>query len=194
MIRVCGRFAVVAILAAAVLAVPTVALAQGVGVGVKGGYLYSSFKFDDASDVIDSSNGWMAGIFFGGNRPGTVGVMGEVNLLAKRGSVMGDDSTIYYAQIPVLLRINGGSQSRGGASVYGIVGPAIDIKVGESLSSGFDADDLENADISIVGGVGVEIKRFIIEGRGTWGLRSLSKDGPDIKSRTFALLVGLRFN
>jgi hypothetical protein len=194
MIRVFGRFAIVAIIAAAVLAVPTAAAAQGLGVGVKGGYLYSSFKFDEASDVIDSSNGWMAGVFFGGNRPGTVGVMGEVNILAKRGSVMGDNVTLYYAQIPVLLRINGGSRSRSGVSAYGIVGPAVDIKIGESLTAGIDADDLENADVSIVGGVGVELNRFIIEGRGTWGLRSLAKDGPDVKSRTFALLVGVRFN
>ncbi len=54
-------------------------------VGVKGGYLYSSFDFDDASDVIDGNNGWMAGLFFGGNRPGRVGVMGEFNIQAKRG-------------------------------------------------------------------------------------------------------------
>ncbi len=50
--------------------------------------------------------------------------------------------------------------------------------------------------MSLVAGVGVEISRFIIEGRGTWGLRNIAKEGEglDVKTRTFAILVGLRFN
>ena len=67
--RLCHCIAVVASLVPTLLASSGLAEAQGVGVGVKGGYLYSSFDFDDASDVIESNNGWMAGLFFGGNRP-----------------------------------------------------------------------------------------------------------------------------
>ncbi len=196
MIRVFRRLAVVAALVPIFLSSPGLAEAQGVGVGVKGGYLYSSFDFENVADVIDGSNGWMAGLFFGGNRPGRVGVMGEVNVQAKRGESGAENVTIYYLQVPALLRINGGSRSTSGVSAYGIIGPAIDLKIGEDFSDITDTDEIESVDVSLVAGVGVEISRFIIEGRGTWGLRNIAKEGEglDVKTRTFAILVGLRFN
>jgi len=196
MIRACHRLAVLAALIA--LTVPTLAEAQGVGVGLKGGYLYSSFDLEGVSDVIDNSNGWMAGIFFGGNRPGTVGVMGEVNLLAKSGESEDgmDTATIYYLQVPLLLRINGGSRSRSGVSVYGIAGPAVDLKIGEDLGNISDTDEFESVDIGLVLGAGVELARFIIEGRYEKGLRNIysDADGVEVKTQTFAILVGVRFN
>ena len=195
MYRLCRRIAVLVALAPLCLVVSGVAGAQGVGAGVKGGYLFSSFDFGDASDVLDSSNGWMAGLFFGGNRPGRVGLMGEINVLAKRGDAGTGSATIYYAQVPVLLRINVGSRSTSGVSGYGIVGPAIDLKIGENLADLADID-LESGSGSLVVGVGVELTRFIIEARGTWSLRNIAKDaaGADVKSKTFAVLFGLRFN
>lgn len=193
--RLLRRLAVVATLVPMCLAAPGGAEAQGVGAGVKGGYLYSSFDFDNLSAVLDSSNGWMAGLFFGGNRPGRVGVMGEINLQAKRGEAEMGSATIYYVQVPVLLRINGGSRSTSGVSGYGIIGPAIDMKIGEDLGN-LDIDDIESGDVSLLVGAGVELARLIIEARGTWGLRSIVKDaeGADVKSRTFAILLGVRFN
>lgn len=194
MLRMLRGMAIVAALLPIYTAVP--AHAQGVGVGVKGGYLYTSFDFDGVSDVLDSSNGWMAGLFFGGNRPGTVGLMGEINVLAKRGESGMESTTIYYVQVPALLRINAGSRSTGGVSAYGIVGPAIDLKVGEDLGNFADPDEIESVDVSLVAGIGVELTRFIIEGRGTWGYRNIAtrSGGGDVKTRTFAILVGLRFN
>ena len=128
MIRVFFRIAAVAALVPLFLAAPVLAEAQGIGVGVKGGYLRSSFEFDNVADVVDSSDGWMAGLFVGGNRPGTVGAMVEFNILAKKGESGMDTSTVYYFQVPVLLRINGGSKSTTrGVSGYGIVGPAVDL-------------------------------------------------------------------
>ena len=79
--RVLRRLAVIAAVVSLVLATAGLAAAQGVG--MKGGYLYSSFDFDGVSDVLDSSNGWMAGLFFGGNRNGRVGVMGEFNMVPR---------------------------------------------------------------------------------------------------------------
>jgi hypothetical protein len=50
--------------------------------------------------------------------------------------------------------------------------------------------------VSIVGGAGIELGRFILEARGTWGLRNIAKDfeAAELKSRTFAILAGVRFN
>ena len=65
---------------AALLPIYTAVPAEAQGMGVKGGCLYTAFDFDGVSDVLDSSNGWMAGLIFGGNRPGTLGLMGEINV------------------------------------------------------------------------------------------------------------------
>ena len=46
---------------------------------------------------------------------------------AHRAPGRSSSATIYYLQVPALLRINGGSRSTGGVSAYGIFGPAIDL-------------------------------------------------------------------
>jgi hypothetical protein len=177
------------------LVAPVQAEAQGIGVGVKGGFLHTTFDTDVA---LDSSGGWMAGLFFGGNRPGTLGFMGEANVLAKTADSPLGKVTIHYFQVPALLRLNIGSSGTGvtDAIGYAIFGPALDLKIGEDLALG-PVDEIESVDVSLVFGVGFEISRFIIEGRGTWGFRNIAKNTgvvPDTKTRTFAILAGLRFN
>jgi hypothetical protein len=171
------------------LAAPALTEAQGIGVGVKGGFLHSSF--DDVTESIDGGEGWQAGLFFGGNRPGTLGFMGEFNVLAKQSG----DSTLYYFQVPALLRVNIGSTGTGlsDAVVYGIAGPSLDMLFKDDLA--ISTDEVERVDVSIVAGVGFEISRFIIEGRGTWGFRNIAKEtnARDVKSTTFAILGGIRF-
>jgi hypothetical protein len=183
------RVVVFAALVSMFLATPALTEAQGIGVGVKGGFLHSSF---DATEAIDSGEGWQAGLFFGGNRPGTLGFMGEFNVLAKKSG----DSTLYYFQVPALLRVNIGSTGTGlnDAIVYGIAGPSLDLLFKDDLA--ITTDEVERVDVSIVAGVGFEISRFIIEGRGTWGFRNIAKEtnARDVKSTTFAILAGLRFN
>ena len=53
--------------------------------GIKGGYLYSSFS--EATNAFDSHNGWQAGLFIGGNRAGVLGAMVELNYLKKGSKV-----------------------------------------------------------------------------------------------------------
>ncbi len=175
------------------LAAPALTEAQGIGIGVKGGFLHSSF---DATEALDSGGGWLAGLFFGGNRPGTIGFMGEFNILAKKSDTPAGTSTLYYFQIPALLRVNIGSSGTGvnNAIVYGIAGPALDLLFKDELA--ISTDVVERVDVSIVAGAGFEISRFIIEGRGTWGFRNIAKgtDARDVRSTTFAILAGLRFN
>ena len=175
------------------LAAPALTEAQGIGIGVKGGFLHSSF---DATEALDSGGGWLAGLFFGGNRPGTIGFMGEFNILAKKSDTPAGTSTLYYFQIPALLRVNIGSSGTGvnNAIVYGIAGPALDLLFKDELA--ISTDVVERVDVSIVAGAGFEISRFIIEGRGTWGFRNIAKEttARDVRSTTFAILAGLRFN
>jgi hypothetical protein len=189
--RVSFLFAAAAVLTAS-LALPARAEAQS-GVGIKGGFLYTSLEFDEVDDVYDSRTGWTAGFFFGAKRPVTI--QGELNLLQKRvrDTISDEDVSLYYVQVPVLLRVGGGDS----VHLYGIVGPAFDIKVGESDDLTI-VDEWEGIDIGIMGGVGLEISHFIVEGRANWGLRNIAKnftnfDGGDLKGRTVSLQVGFRF-
>jgi hypothetical protein len=171
----------------------------GVGFGVKGGLLYSSYR--EAGQDFRNNDGWEAGIFFGGNRPGVVGVMGEV-LYAKKGAkdpVTSDAVDAYYIEIPILLRVNLGSSNRNtGAVVYVIGGPVADVLLSAKLNGVTDIkDNYQGLDLGVIGGAGVEISRFLIEARLNWGLRNIVKGSTtvsDIKTKSFAVLAGFRFN
>ena len=132
------------------------------------------------------------GLWFGGNRNGTLGFMGEFNILAKQD----DNSKIYYFQVPALLRLNFGSSNTGlnDAIVYIVGGPALDLAFDDDL--GVTVDEVESVDVSAVIGVGFEISRFLVEGRYSQGFRNIAvRSGqPDVKSSTVAVLLGLRFN
>ena len=188
------RVAVIAAIAVAML--PRPAFADGFGIGAKGGFVYSSLKFSDANDVFNSKAGWMAGIFFGSKSP--FGVLAEINYLVKRTTdvATGANTDLRYLDIPLMLKVNIGSTHANGVSFYVFGGPGFDFKVGESISNIAQVQTYENFDFSLIVGAGVEITRFIIEGRGMWGLRNIAVNNfgaGDLHSRSFALLFGLRF-
>jgi Outer membrane protein beta-barrel domain len=196
------RLVVGLVASAALLAVSTPARAQGVGIGVKAGPLFSSFHDSTDSITFQKRTGLMGGLFIGGNRSGRVGIATELNVLKRTAKV--DDGTIldfYSFQVPVFARINFGSSNTNGANFYALVGPAIDVRFKAQASLGGITQDVkdetESYDASIIGALGFEYARFIVEGRYTQGFRNLSKnltDTVDIKTKTFALLFGVRFN
>lgn len=175
---------------------------QGFGIGVKGGYLTTTFDSAATTDVFNSNNGWMFGVWFGGNRNGLVGVQGEI-MYAKKGSkedflnrTLTYDN--YYLEIPILARINIGSQSRNSISVYGLAGPVFDVLL-KAEQDGIDIkDNYESLDIGVLFGGGIEISRLLLELRYNRGLKNVLKGGggnaADIKTHTFAILAGVRFN
>jgi hypothetical protein len=175
------------------------ASAQGVGAGIKGGLLFSNLHFGEGQDFLKNKTGFIGGLFIGGNRGGVLGVEGDIFYARKGAKVEGTDAEydIDVLEIPVLLRINAGSGSLNGARLYGLAGPAIDFR----LKSEFDGIDIvdftKGYDVNLVFGAGVEITRFLAEVRYNHGLTNISKDfseSSDIKTRSWALLVGLRFN
>jgi hypothetical protein len=190
MLRIYERLLIGGLVLAALAVVPGEAEAQ---VGIKGGFLYSSLDFDDADDVVDSSNGWTAGLFFGTG--GVVALQGEINVLQKGASDAGGDIKLYYVQFPVLLRVGGGSTVK----VYGIGGPTFDVKVGESGDELAVVKDFEGIDIGLTAGVGFEVGHFLIEGRANWGLKNIAEsvsailEGDKLTSKSFAIQAGWRF-
>ena len=192
-----SRIAAMSILASAVvLGASTPAAAQGVGVGFKIGPTFADFT----SDALDISHrtGWHGGIFIGGNRDGFVGWQTEFNWLRRAGDTdLGEGFHIDYLQVPILLRFNIGTNSKNGFAVYGIGGPAFEFKIGDEINGGTIDDAFEGTDVGFVVGAGMEITRLILEGRYEWGFLRVNKafaDIEEIKTRSFTILVGIRFN
>jgi hypothetical protein len=170
----------------------------GIGVGVKGGLLFSTLDFGANDDFLANKTGFIGGLFIGGNRGGVVGVEADLFYAVKGATTdAGGDYDIRVLEIPVLLRVNAGSSSRSGVSAYGLLGPAINFRL-ESKFNGIDiVDSTEGYDVNLVVGGGIEITRFIAELRYNHGLRNISKRfsaSSDIKTRSFAALIGVRFN
>jgi hypothetical protein len=165
---------------------------EGLGIGAEIGPIFSGF--DAAQENLKGNTGFEGGIFFGGNRPGTVGVMGKL-LYAVKG---GDGTKLHYLEIPILLRVNAGSNSLNGVLVYFLGGPAFDILLKGSQNGVNVKKNYQSLDIAVQFGAGVEITRFFVEGMYTKGLKNVLDSGGanaiDIKTHSFALLVGVRFN
>jgi outer membrane protein with beta-barrel domain len=180
------------------------ASAQGIGVGIKGGLVFSKFT----TDVLkpDSRVGWQAGLFFGGGRESVIGVQTELNWLRKEtdyhlaGTASGN-VTLDYLQVPVLLRLNAATQSKNGFALYVMGGPSFEGKIHASVTGfgnpSISATDFQNFDVGLMFGGGVELSRFIIEGRYSKGLLEVDKNFQaitDIRINHFAALIGIRFN
>ena len=162
--------------------------------GIKFGPTFATFS----SDALDfkTRTGIHAGLFVGGGRDKAVGLQTEFNWLRKKTETGGNHISIDYFQLPVLLRVNGGSSSANGFGVYGVVGPAVSLKIADEVE-GFTLDDgFEGADVSLVFGGGFEVARIIVEGRYEKGFRRINNSfsaPSEIKTRAFTILFGLRF-
>jgi hypothetical protein len=176
--------------------------AHAQGVGVKFGPTFAMFS----SEALDfnTRTGVHGGFFFGGNRDGVLGLQTEINWLRKNvervpntlSTEGGPNIRIDYLQVPVLLRLNAGSSSTSGFVAYGIVGPAIELKVADEIDGLTLDDGFEGADVSLVFGGGIEVARIIVEGRYEKGLRRINNafsDFAEIKKQAFTILFGIRF-
>jgi hypothetical protein len=191
MIRPIARLAALGVLALIGSASP--AAAQGAG--IKFGPTFATFS-SEALD-FDNRTGIHAGLFVGGSRAKVVGLQGEFNWLRKKSETeAGQQIRIDYLQVPVLLRVNAGSSSANGFAIYGIVGPAFELKVADEIEGITLDDGFEGADVSLVFGGGIEVVRIIIEARYEKGLRRINNnfsDFAEIKKQAFTILFGLRF-
>jgi hypothetical protein len=176
--------------------------AEGIGIGAKVGPIFTSYSAASCDSCFNTNTGLEGGIWFGGNRGGRIGVMGEVLYAKKKQEVSGSltgSTSLQYLEIPILTRINIGSRSRNGISIYGLVGPVFDINLKASIGDTDVKSNYESLDLGILGGVGIEITRFLVEGRFNHGFRNVLKSDNaaafgDIKTNSFAVLFGLRFN
>ena len=104
------------------------------------------------------------------------------------------------------MRINAGYRERNKPSVYFLVGPVFDIEI--DTKETFDGEEIDTPDdiyegleIGLMFGAGFEVARIGIEGRYSWGFKSvLATDDAlenafgSTKLNTFSVIAKIRFN
>lgn len=151
----------------------------GFGIGILGGVTFTTVSTEDNQFQLDTEGGpgVILGLWFGGNRDGRVGLMGELSYVIKGIKVSDGSDTVeaksHYVELPVLLRINIGARSKNKPSLYLLAGPVFDIKI-KAEENDVDVDDsYEGLDVGLMFGVGFEVVRIGIEGRYSLGFRSV---------------------
>ncbi len=107
---------------------------------------------------------------------------------------------IHYLEIPLLLKI-GVPIENASVKPYFLVGPALAIKVSESIKEGGveeTEDQAKGFDAGVVFGGGLEFGRVSVGARYNLGFMDIDKEeageeGDEVKNRAISLLIGVKF-
>ena len=206
------RLLVTALLGAAALVLSQPAAGQTVRGGIKGGLsladipvLTESFKDEGAVDLR-----YRYGVIVGGFATIRLAdwVAFQPEALYTQKGMHGRDPSgaddvfearVDYVDVPMLIRL----QPSSGRGVYAVAGPSVNFNIAAKLVDEGDndetdiKDDIESVEVGLVVGVGLQLSKFLVEGRYAEGLTNIAKD-PDpeedsYRNRSFAIMVGVRF-
>ena len=101
---------------------------------------------------------------------------------------------IRYLEVPALLKIAGPPERTG---VFVVAGPTFGLKLDARWSDAHEdiADRVKRTNWSLAIGLGVQGRRWLVEGRFSQGLRTIATDDlgePAVKSKSVAILAGVR--
>jgi hypothetical protein len=200
------RICAFALAVAGLFSVP--ALAQGLGLGVKGGVNIATQRFqgDDGSPGVDPRIGAVAGVFATLRLLPWLDLQGE-GLYAMKGTRLDLESVqssvwLDYLEVPILAKV---SRRGGGARRYFVAaGPSVGVrlrgrtrtKFGDSTEEIDIGDELERLDFGVAAGGGVDLGSIVLDGRYTLGLTDTDKDKTDtvtVTNRTISFTVGFKF-
>jgi hypothetical protein len=172
---------------------------EGVGVGVKVGWLFSALSGDNIN--VNNRQGLIGGLWFGGNRSRPLGVMGELLYARKNGgtALNGQNIDLYYLEIPVLMRLNIGAPTANGGRFYVLAGPSFDVLLKGKQEDLDVKSNYSSVDVGVKFGAGFEIVRLLIEAQTNIGLTNILNSSnvsgsTTAHSRTFSIMGGFRFN
>jgi hypothetical protein len=187
----------------------TAAMAQeSAAFGIKGGVNFANLRFEaeGENESFDRRTGFVGGLFMIWPAGSRVALQAEA-LYSQQGAKFDEEGAdgkvkIDYFTVPVLLRLSSAPSGQAGFHVFG--GPSLGYRLRARSSGTFDgesssediSDDIERFDLGVTAGAGVDINRFTIDGRYTWGLSNLNRDGSDelkITNRVATIMVGVRF-
>jgi hypothetical protein len=179
------------------------ALAQ-ISYGVKAGVNFANLSFDGEEGDVPSNGrvGPLAGAFATMPLRGWLSVQPEAIYTVKGASLdiaeIESDFIVDYLEVPLLARI---SVPR---NFYVAVGPSLAFRLRARSRTAFGGsteeldlkDDVEQFDLGVVGAAGIEIGRWVFDGRYTHGLSDTDADTSDdvkIRNRVFSVSAGIKF-
>lgn len=183
-----------------ILAIATVAPATAqMSYGVKAGVNYADVSFD--GDVASSGRvGLLAGGFATIPLFGWLAVQPEVIYTVKGTAVdvadIKSDLIVNYVEVPLLARI---SIRR---KIYVAVGPSMAFRVRARSRTAFGGsteeidlkEDVESFDLGVVGAAGIDLGRWVFDGRYTHGLSDIdASDDAKMRNRVLSVSAGIRF-
>ena len=176
--------------------------------GAKVGFVRPS----ESSGSITSGrpHGWEGGLFISSNHVERFGFMSEL-LLKQRGLSKAETTYLasggkfadgYYSiQVPLLLRANFPISEGDGPVVFAAAGPAVEAWFFSLKDRVYnfspEKEYRTRLDFALAGSLGIEVSRFTLEVRLNRGLRNTydyARSEASLKTRSFAILGGFRFN
>lgn len=126
-------------------------------------------------------------------------------LFARKGVRLDDNDTtldLRYLEVPMLLRFTVAPEAN--RTVYVLVGPSVAFNLDATIRSTDAAGDddeqdieglVEERDLGLTIGLGLQRRWWLVEGRFTEGLASIAIEDSDdrVRNRTFAVMFGVRF-
>ncbi|HTC22176.1 MAG TPA: porin family protein [bacterium] len=185
------KLLVLALMLASLTAVQ--ASAQSFNLGLEAGANFSNFigsAVTEFSNVNDSKLGFVGGGFLSLNFGNSFAIRPEVLYEQKGNAISGTSTTteLDYIEVPVLLKVGLGSPVFNPSI---LLGPSFSWNLLAKDSLG-NTSNINNSDIGVVGGVEIDIDKFLVSGRYELGLEDIQKN-VNVQNGTITLLVGYSF-
>ncbi len=169
------------------------ASAQNFNLGVEAGANFSNFIGSGVSQigaVNDSKLGFVGGGFLCLNFGNSFAIRPEVLYEQKGNAISGTSTTteLDYIEVPVLLKVGLGSPVFNPSI---LLGPSFSWNL-LAQSSGTNLSGINSSDVGLVGGVEIDIDKFLVSGRYELGLDNV-KSNTNVQNGTLTFLVGYSF-
>jgi Outer membrane protein beta-barrel domain len=191
----------------AILCASSSAGAQEVEYGVKGGINLATLSFDPEAEAdFRMKIGLVVGGFASLPLGSRLSVQPE-GLFSQKGTAVDDGDadakiTINYLEVPVLVKYAIARTASRTFHVFG--GPSIAFKlsaessatVGDQTIEDDIGEEIEDFDLGLVVGAGIDFGRLTVDGRYTFGFSNLAADEGDpqkARNRTVSILAGILF-
>jgi hypothetical protein len=170
------------------------ASAQSFNLGLEAGANFSNFIGSDVSKDIgtdlNSKLGFVGGGFLSLNFGNSFAIRPEVLYEQKGAAISGETTTteLDYIEVPVLLKLGLGTPMFNPSI---LLGPSFSWNM-LAQSGGTNLSGINSSDVGLVGGVEIDIDKFLVSGRYELGLDNV-KNNSNIQNGTITLLVGYSF-
>ncbi len=168
------------------------ASAQSFNLGLEAGANFSNFIGSGVSqinnnNVSDSKLGFVGGGFLSLNFGNSFAIRPEVLYEQKGNQISGTNTTteLDYIEVPVLLKLGLGTPVFNPAI---LLGPSFSWNL-LAQSGGTNLNGINSSDVGLVGGVELDLSKFLISGRYELGLDNV-RTNTNVQNGTITLLIG----